>query len=132
MTLPAALDWQTQQIRLALSAHLYHPAIVVALTLPDICAALESPTGETTGPLYKTWYANHLSQDLPDITAQDMWSLRNGVLHQGKFGNKNFLYDRVSFALPYGQRSATVGIGHLHLEGQVRHLQFDGSAYKVL
>ena len=53
----------TQEIERALDAGLYYLALVCTLTLPDICAALESPTGDTSGKSgekYKKWCATWL------------------------------------------------------------------------
>jgi hypothetical protein len=52
-------------IERALTARLYYVAITTALTLPDICAALESPDGTTSGPKYKAWYNLHLGPIYP-------------------------------------------------------------------
>ncbi|MEO8049751.1 MAG: hypothetical protein ABI833_04980 [Acidobacteriota bacterium] len=45
----------TDEVEKALSAGFYHLAIITALGLPDICAALESDDGETSGAKYKAW-----------------------------------------------------------------------------
>ncbi len=94
------MDRITGEVRHALEVGLHYLAVVVALTLPDICAALESPTGETSGVRYKAWYNTWLAPRYPMITDKDMWSLRNGVVHQGKFGHQDMQYDRVLFTVP--------------------------------
>jgi hypothetical protein len=47
------MDFLSEQIERALAAQLYYLAVVCALTLPDVCSALESPDGNTNGNLYK-------------------------------------------------------------------------------
>lgn len=89
----------TNEIERALSAGLYYLALASALTLPDICAALESPTGETSGKQYKAWYAMWLTL-YPLVTGDDLYSLRCGVLHQGRLGHPKSQYDRILFTLP--------------------------------
>jgi hypothetical protein len=94
-----------QEIDKALNAELYYLAIAMALTVPDICAALESPNGETSGPKYKAWYNGNLANQYPRITDADCWSLRCGVLHQGRCGHPNMQYGRILFTLPNPQNN---------------------------
>jgi hypothetical protein len=94
-----------QEIDRALEAGLHYLAIAMALTVPDICAALESLNGETTGPKYKAWYNANLAGRYPNITDADCWSLRCGVLHQGRFGHPNMQYGRILFTVPNSQNN---------------------------
>jgi hypothetical protein len=43
LILPLALESILGDMRRAIEARLYYPAVLVALTLPEICAALELP-----------------------------------------------------------------------------------------
>lgn len=88
------------EIERALELELYYLAIVLALTLPDICAALEDPNGVTRGEYYKAWYNKYFAIKYPSITDNDCWSLRCGVVHQGRCGHPNMQYDRVVFTMP--------------------------------
>jgi hypothetical protein len=45
-----------RQIEATNEAGYYYVALFSVLTLPDICAALESINGETTGDRYADWY----------------------------------------------------------------------------
>ncbi len=90
----------TDQIERAISAGLYYLAIVVALALPDICAALESPNGEATRQRYKVWCDAWFLPKYHFLTSQDLYSMRCGVLHQGRLGHPNMQYARVLFTLP--------------------------------
>jgi hypothetical protein len=80
---------------------LYYLAITASLTLPEICAALESPTGHNPQPkqAYVTWYNANLASVYPNITDDDCYSLRCGLLHQGRFGRPGMQYDRIIFTL---------------------------------
>ncbi len=89
----------TGEIEKALAAGLYFLAIVSTLTLPDICSALESPNGETTRQKYKDWCDAWISM-YPEITSLDLWSLRCGVLHQGRLGHAAMQYGRILFTVP--------------------------------
>ncbi len=93
------------EIERALAARLYYLAIAMALTVPDICAALESPNGETTGAKYKAWYNANLADKYPRITDADCYSLRCGVLHQGRCGHPNMQYARIIFTVPNAQNN---------------------------
>lgn len=90
----------TREIERGLNAGLYYLALICALSLPDICAALESPDGETTGQRYKEWYTAWLAPQYPELTAKDVYSLRCGVLHQGRIGTPKCQYERILFSLP--------------------------------
>jgi hypothetical protein len=89
-----------QEIERALQARVYYLALVVALTLPDICAALESPDGQTDRDRYKVWYNANLGGRYGALTDADCYSLRCGVVHQGRFGHPKMGYGRVVFSLP--------------------------------
>lgn len=88
------------EIERALDAKLYYLAIVMVLTLPDICAALENPTGTGGRKRYKEWYNKYIAFRYPYITADDIWNLRCGIVHQGRCGHPAMRYDRVVFTLP--------------------------------
>jgi hypothetical protein len=88
------------EIQRALNAKLYYLAVALSLTLPDICAALEAANGDTSGSKYKNWYNRYLASTYRNITAEDCWSLRCGVLHQGRFGHGRMQYARVIFTIP--------------------------------
>jgi len=85
------------EVNVALSNGLYYLAVMLSLSLPDICAALERPDGRTNSEYYKKWYDKHLADKFDHLSADDCYSLRCGVLHQGKIGvqRKGAVYDRV-------------------------------------
>lgn len=89
-----------REIELANQSGLHYLAIALSLTVPDICCALESPNGEGGANRYKAWYLANLASKYPNITDTDIWSLRCGVLHQGRYGNQKLQYARILFTLP--------------------------------
>ncbi len=90
-----------EEIERALEARLYYLAVVMSLTLPDICAALESEDGRTSRSRYTDWYDAHLAAEFPAMSAVDCYSLRCGVVHQGRLGVAgNQQFGRVIFTLP--------------------------------
>ena len=92
-----------REVERALAAQLYYLAMAIALTIPDTCAALESPTGDTSGrnaEAYRDWFDANLAPRLPQLTAVDCYSLRCGVVHQGRIGHARMQYGRAIFVLP--------------------------------
>jgi hypothetical protein len=94
------MDTILEQIRNALDRRLHYLAVASALTLPDICAALESEDGETKKERYRAWYDLWLGPRYPMITSNDLYRLRSGVVHQGIFGPNGMQYNRIVFMLP--------------------------------
>jgi len=93
------VDVIIQEVNHALNAGLYYLSIMMALALPDICAALESSNGETTGQKYQAW-CNKWVTRYPTLTSIDLYSMRCGVVHQGRYGHAKMQYARVLFTIP--------------------------------
>jgi len=93
----------TDEIDHALKARLYFLAILVTLSLPDVCAALESDDGKTSHAKYKAWCDRWIVPAYPMLTSLDIYSLRCGVVHQGRFGHDKMQYSRVLFTIPDGR-----------------------------
>ena len=80
------------EIEKCLENGLYLAALALALTLPDICGYAEYPS-EGTGKRYKNWYDryrgvnekpnNPYSADMPYLSGEVVYSLRNHFLHSG-------------------------------------------------
>ncbi len=90
-----------QEIGRALRGKSYYVGIMLALSIPDICSALESEDGRTHPTKYKDWYNWHLAKKI-GLSDDDCYSLRCGVLHQGRsqLARKGNSYGRVLFVLP--------------------------------
>lgn len=110
-----------QQIERALEVGLFYAAVVMALTLPDICAALEDEQAYSGRDEYKKWYRENLAERFPSMTDADAYSLRCGVVHKGNLGlkSKGSAFKRVVFTLP----AAHGGSAHNCVMDDV--LQFD-------
>jgi hypothetical protein len=74
----------TAQIEAALEARLHFLAIFVAVAIPDICAAMESQDGITNRTKYKAWYRQWLGDAFPFLSDGQMYSLRCGIVHEGR------------------------------------------------
>ena len=76
-------------------------AVAMTLALPDICSSLASTDGRTDRDQYKRWCKENLAGDaFSFVTPDDLWSMRCGVLHTGRFGDMQHNVARVIFALP--------------------------------
>lgn len=99
------MDSLLDEVDAALDTQLYYLAVLLSLTLPDICSALESFDGETRKPRYQAWVDTWFLPEYPMMTADDLYSLRCGVVHQGRFGHRNMQFSRVIFSLPDGRNN---------------------------
>lgn len=89
------------EINSAASGGLPFLAVSMTVALPDICVSLSSENGRSNGVLYKEWCEANLPQEkFGFITAEDLWSMRCGVLHNGRFGDLKHSVARIIFALP--------------------------------
>src|SRR3954462_740304 len=91
---PQELSSILAEIEKALDAGLHYAALVIALSIPDICSSLAA--APTTDPdalrhnrkrqrkRYKEWFDEHLARQLFDLSADDCYSMRCGVVHQGR------------------------------------------------
>lgn len=99
------MDVITKEIERALSSGLYYLAVITTLSLPDMCAALESDDGTTSGQKYKSWCDAWLLPSYPMLTSGDLYSMRCGVVHQGRLGHPRMQYARILFTLPNPNRN---------------------------
>jgi hypothetical protein len=95
------------QIQAALAARLYYVGLFAALGLPDICAALESPTGEASGTGYRAWFDEHVAPSycvgtnrVPSFTGEDAYYFRCSFLHQARSQHPKSTYMRILFVEP--------------------------------
>jgi hypothetical protein len=72
----------------------------MTVTLPDLCSSLISDDGRTDGERYQKWCSENLSDKFSFVAPKDLWSMRCGVLHNGRFGELKHNVARVIFTLP--------------------------------
>ncbi|MBY6353795.1 MULTISPECIES: hypothetical protein [Enterobacter cloacae complex] len=74
-------------IRKAIRDHNWYGAIFVALTMPDICSAIENPYEARVGVRYRDWFNRYLREKYKykyvEFTAEDCYQFRCKCLHQG-------------------------------------------------
>jgi len=96
------LELILQDIAKAIDAKLPYLALAVALSVPDICAAMECEPGKiwVNKDKYEAWCDANLIPKFTHLTAQDCYRMRCGVIHQGNFGRPDDRYDRIVFTVP--------------------------------
>lgn len=105
------LELILQQVEAALEFHLYYLAIVLTLTLPNVCSGLMEPDGRSTGHHYKAWYEANLASAFPLMSADTCYSLRCGLTHQGQMelAQRDKSHKRVIFSFPDGYDNVIEG-----------------------
>ncbi len=82
----------TSAIRTSIESGNWYAALFLALTMPDICSKLETPTSGSSGVRYKAWFDKFLSgtytrnimgNDTIFMSSGDCWALRCSLLHEG-------------------------------------------------
>lgn len=94
------METLTNEIKEALRHRLLYAALILTLTLPDACAALESPNGQTSHDAYTAWWKTWLKGEYDNhLTADEVYLLRCAAAHQGRFQHPGLKFDRVVFTL---------------------------------
>jgi hypothetical protein len=85
------------QIEVAANHGLDLIALGMVVALPDICASLISDDGRTNCDRYKDWCAQNLTAGFEWVKPEDIYSMRCGVLHNGRFGDLAHDIEKVIF-----------------------------------
>jgi hypothetical protein len=85
------------EIELNLHYGLFLSAVIVALAIPDICAAAEYPVGEAKGGRYRDWCQKWLIPLHKDPDPAAIYQLRCGILHQARSSHKNMAVSEIVF-----------------------------------
>ena len=98
-----------QQIDRAMAANLYYVALLAALSLPDICGAMESDDGEATRKKFIVWFdrwvgPRYVVGDAPSLTGEVCYYYRCSALHQGRAAHPRMGYARILFVEPGAAR----------------------------
>lgn len=93
------LEVMRTEIDRALDAELYYPALVLAMSIPDICGALASADGKASGPRYAAWYESNLPDYAKELSGKDCHSMRSALVHQARPVKANMAYKQVYFPL---------------------------------
>lgn len=113
-----ALYQLLNQINAAAENGLHLLAIGMAVALPAICASLSMENGRAQGEEYKDWCrANLAGPNFSYVTAEDLYSMRCGVLHSGRFGDLKHSVERVLFVPPGMSSFTNCKAGEAYLYG---------------
>jgi hypothetical protein len=97
------------QIRQALGADLYYLALFTALTMPDICGAIDAEDGNASPRKYAEWFDKYVAPKYEGfLTGEDCYAFRCSLLHQGTLRSHKGQYSRLIFVEP----SATTNVFH--------------------
>lgn len=90
-----------KQIELSLHANLYYLSLVAVLCLPDMCAALGSLDGRTTGQRYAKWFDDNVAPKYGDrLSGETCYQFRCSLLHEGTTQHPTSKYTRIIFLEP--------------------------------
>lgn len=125
----------TDAVRQAVAQENWYAALATALTLPDVCAKLESPN-EGSKSRYVKWYERFVQEEYTHwighnrvkhvfLSGADCYALRCSYLHEGGGNIENQpsreALNRFHFITPPGRGS----IIHCNQNGTVLQLQVD-------
>jgi len=98
---PTGIDKYPTAIRHSLRSQNWFGALFLALAMPDICGALESPQDQV-GVRYRRWFERYLTSDYaPELfSADDCYYLRCAALHQGLTEHPKAQNKQVVFITP--------------------------------
>lgn len=91
------------QIRQGLEFNLYYLSLHSTLAIPDICGAINSPSGKASGEKYREWYDKYVLPCFDTLTSDECYEYRCTSLHQGTSEPKNHAvkdYERIIFIEP--------------------------------
>lgn len=95
------MDALLNQIETALQANLFYLSLFSALSIPDICGALNAPDGRATGSRYRDWYSRYVTPRYDTLSAEEAYQFRCSALHQGSAEpDRPKDYERVIFLEP--------------------------------
>jgi hypothetical protein len=86
------------QISEANKSGYYYVALFAALTIPDICGALESSDGKASKNRYIDWYDRNINPSL--AKGKDIYNFRCSLLHQGRSIHPSSNFSRIIFIEP--------------------------------
>jgi hypothetical protein len=98
---PTGIDKYVDAIRHSLRSRNWFGALFLALAMPDICGALESPN-DAVGVRYRRWFERYLASEyVPELfSGDDCYFLRCAALHQGLSEHPKSQNKQVVFITP--------------------------------
>lgn len=98
---PLPLERVLQDIKGAIAAKLYYPALLVSLTVPEICAALALDRNVFVKEKHYVAFVDQYATPELGLSGIDCYRLRGGVVHRADFrGHPFFDATHVIFTTP--------------------------------
>lgn len=95
------MEFFLNEIKEALDARLYYLALQAALTLPDICGALESSNGKAGKDKYISWFERYAKESGPIVlSGEDCYYFRCSCVHQFSTQHPKSTYKKLIFLIP--------------------------------
>ena len=89
------------QIQKGLKVDLYYLSFFVALSIPDICGAINSQDGKAKPERYKKWFNEYVAPKYGNfLSGHDCYNFRCSLLHQGSSWHPESNYSRIFFIEP--------------------------------
>jgi hypothetical protein len=90
-----------EQIEQAVEAEFYYVALLMSLSLPEICGRMEreQPSAGRSREIYADWFCTYLGEIYPKMKGDDCYYLRCGLAHHGQSSHKSMGYSRIVFTL---------------------------------
>ncbi|MDC0535543.1 hypothetical protein OAO18_07010 [Francisellaceae bacterium] len=129
----SSMNHLIKAVKDSLESENYISALYLAITLPDICARLESSDGKTSKAKYIEWFDKYLSKyyihsvgaDHKEhifLNGNDMYALRCSVLHEGTLNIKHQKSKKV-------HEKFFFTVGHPHIRKINSVLQIDIASF---
>jgi hypothetical protein len=80
--LTSAFDVYFEEFKRCSEGKCYWALLHLAIVIPDVCGALESPSGRAKPERYERWCNRYLQH--PTLTGEEWWDMRCVLLHQGR------------------------------------------------
>jgi hypothetical protein len=104
-----------EQIQKGLENNLYFLSLFTALSMPDICGAIESQDGKSTSIKYEIWFNKYVASQYEGfLTGADCYKFRCSLLHQGSSQHYKSGYSRVLFIEPSNTTNVCVHKGNIN------------------
>jgi len=125
------IDRYLDSITKSLESKNWYAALFIALTIPDICGALEHPN-EKSGTRYVNWYNKYMLPKYSSIILQhvflsgdDCYALRCSLLHEGTGDIEKQKISKTLESVHFNKPSDKGGRLHCNQRNNVLQLQVD-------
>jgi hypothetical protein len=100
--LPLPLEQIMMDIKRSLAAHLYYPALLIALTIPDICMSLMYDVRKSVKENHYAWFVDkYTTESALGVSGSACYRTRCGIVHRANVtGNSKSQWTGVIFTIP--------------------------------